>query len=85
MEQVRSVVDGEIQDWLMLDLPAYAVNGDTLHVHTDDVDIKWDIFHAMVVVGCRLDGWLIEVRDDELYSVDFGSIDRFIEDDDAGF
>lgn len=83
MEEARSEVDGEVQDWLQFEFPVYAISGDIVKVTLEDGQvIKWDILEHMVVMGCRLDGWLIESFHNNLYSVDFDIVRRH-EDDDA--
>lgn len=84
MERVRSEVDGEIQDWLQFELPVYAAAGDHVKITNDKgEEIVWAVHTHMVVMGCRLDGWLIESFHDNLYSVDFDIVNRVDEDDDA--
>lgn len=82
-----SVVDGVEQAWWEFTDPVYAWSGDRINVSVDNrlaeftsrqgvQKISWDILESMVLVGVRLDGWLIGIEDGEHVSVPFDSVIR---------
>ena len=75
-QQTTSIVDDQVQDWLTFGQPVYVMNGDVLRVNSDRGEIVWNVFKAMVLVGCRLDGWPIEVQNGVYFSVQFDSVAR---------
>ena len=78
---VRSEIDGHIQQWMPFKAPIYVTYGDIIDVTSlERGQMFWVIHIAMVLVGCRLDGWLIETDTVGLHSVQYGSISRPEED-----
>jgi len=82
-----SIVDGVEQAWWEFAAPVYAISGDQINVTVDDQysrfgirngvqKISWEINRSMVLVGVRLDGWLIQTEDGEHVSVLFDSVTR---------
>lgn len=78
----NSIVDGLTQRWYAFAQPLYVIYGDRLELEGPERSkgIVWDIHQAMIIVGCRLDGWPIEIDSDVFHSVAYDSVSRPEED-----
>ncbi len=78
IDQHKGDVDETSQAWLKFTGgPVYVISGDLIHIsHPEYGKISWEIHASMVLIGCRLDGWPIEVQNGVMNSVQFDSISR---------
>lgn len=73
MQNTYSEIDGIYQGWFRFFVPMTVGCGDILNIQSEDAYISWFINESMIIIGHRLDGWLI---DHTMSSVPYNSIAR---------